>query len=174
MDNKEIRRRNILWLKEKYENELGKRVATWPYLAEKWDTDAAYLMQIKSEKTRGALGDKTARSIEKGEGQPVGWMDIPHFGAPDVPGVAEPKVPYSVELSEAEKALLSMWRSWSPAIKRYAFGQMKIVAFTKDVLAQMFVIEKGPPVTQADVDKDVIETVADSRLLNSGRKRRKK
>lgn len=70
MDNKEIRRENMLLLRGG---------GTLEQLAAKTDTAAAYLSEINN-RTRG-MGDKLARKIEKKLRLPRGWMDISHVKA---------------------------------------------------------------------------------------------
>jgi hypothetical protein len=70
MDNKEIRRANMLALAE----EFGGLAA----LAEKTGTDAKYLSQVKNRWNGRGMGDDVARRIERKLEKPKGWMDVLH------------------------------------------------------------------------------------------------
>lgn len=70
MTKHERRRLNLLYLADLEED--GKLAR----LAERVGTDAAYLYQIKSEKSRGSVGDDLAERIEAAYGLPAGWMDL--------------------------------------------------------------------------------------------------
>ena len=80
MDNKDIRRANMLMLEE--------RLGSLKKLADGMDTDATYLSNIKN-RVRD-MGDGVARRFEKKLGVPHGWMD--HL---QVPGhrIGEPAPP---------------------------------------------------------------------------------
>ncbi|MEI6317438.1 MAG: S24 family peptidase [Pseudomonadota bacterium] len=76
--NDENRLRNLLDLRTQTASK------TWRELAERADTNEAYLSQIanqlpdsKSRKPK-AVGDKLARKLEKGMGKERGWMDQEH------------------------------------------------------------------------------------------------
>jgi hypothetical protein len=68
MQNKEIRRLNLLSLEREY--------GTLEAVAARTETVASHLSQIKN-KTRG-MGDKVARRIEASLARPQGWMDAIH------------------------------------------------------------------------------------------------
>jgi SOS-response transcriptional repressor LexA len=67
MDNKQIRRSNLLALKIKYR--------TWEALSEITNVPASYLSQCSTGYRE--LGDKKSRAIEVGLKKPRGWMDSP-------------------------------------------------------------------------------------------------
>jgi hypothetical protein len=66
----EIRRLNLSLLKKEFR--------TYVKIARLAHTDAAYLTQIMSTKTKRNMGDELARSLELGCNKPVGWMDQFH------------------------------------------------------------------------------------------------
>jgi transcriptional regulator with XRE-family HTH domain len=70
MENKEIRRSNMLLLVE--ETPSG----TIRELAEICGVSIAYLSQIKSNKTKRGMGDDVARRLERGMKKQPGWMDV--------------------------------------------------------------------------------------------------
>lgn len=70
MEIKEIRRENLLVLLEEF--------GTATSLASAAGTDAAYISQIKSKKTKREIGDNLARRLEKAGGKTRGWMDQLH------------------------------------------------------------------------------------------------
>lgn len=70
MENKEIRRANMLLLAE----QLGSLEA----LAEKTKTAAKYLSQVKNRWNGRGMGDDVARRIEAHMRKPRGWMDVSH------------------------------------------------------------------------------------------------
>lgn len=67
MENKEIRRLNMLELAEENGGLQG--------LADKTGTDAKYLSQVKNRWQGRGMGDDVARRIEERLGKPRGWMD---------------------------------------------------------------------------------------------------
>lgn len=83
MDNKEIRRQNLLLLKERFE--------TWSELAAKVGTDGAYLIQIASETTKANMGDKLARQFEVAFGEERGWIDAPIRQDQDTVVITDPE-----------------------------------------------------------------------------------
>lgn len=110
MENKEVRRRNLLWIKEQA-SQHGK--GTWETLAEKYGTKAAYLMQIASETTDAHMGDKLARKIEAAESKPSGWMDAPQFEIAD-----------RTLLSPDEQKVLARYRYLNDTGKHEALGYL--------------------------------------------------
>lgn len=70
MENKEIRRSNMLLLVEETPSK------TLRELAEICEVNVAYLSQIKSKKTKREMGDDIARRLERGMKKPPGWMDV--------------------------------------------------------------------------------------------------
>ena len=80
MENKEIRRRNLL--------RLAGEFGTLKALAEATKTDPAHLSQIKNQ-TRD-MGDDVARRFEKRLKKPLGWMDLPHAGTQENPDNTTP------------------------------------------------------------------------------------
>lgn len=75
MDNKEIRRQNLLLLKGE---------GTLEDLASKTDSDPAHLSQIKNGTRK--MGDEVARRFEKKLRKNRGWMDMPHTEAREPKG----------------------------------------------------------------------------------------
>lgn len=69
MDIRSIRLRNLQQLIK----ETGVTLAVF---AEMTETSADYLSQIRSEKSRAAVGNELARKIEQRLGKPHGWMDV--------------------------------------------------------------------------------------------------
>ena len=69
MENKEIRRANMLALADQH----GGLQA----LADATKTDAKYLSQVKNRWKGRGMGDDVARRIEEALGKPRGWMDAP-------------------------------------------------------------------------------------------------
>jgi len=80
MENKEIRRRNLLRLAGEY--------GTLKALAEATKTDPAHLSQIKNQ-TRD-MGDDVARRFERRLRKPVGWMDLPQVQTKEIPDNTAP------------------------------------------------------------------------------------
>jgi SOS-response transcriptional repressor LexA len=71
MENKEVRRLNLLILKEEFDS--------WEKLAAMIQSKASYLSQIASPKiTKVNMGDRIARKLEVACSKDIGWMDIPH------------------------------------------------------------------------------------------------
>lgn len=107
MENKEIRRANMLMLAE----ELG----SLRVLADKTGTDAKYLSQVKNRWRRPGgqptgMGDDVARRIEDALQKPRGWMD-----APQKKGA---KGAESAMLSTKEEMLLLLFRGLTPEQQR--------------------------------------------------------
>jgi hypothetical protein len=73
MENKEIRRANMLALADQFGGLQG--------LADKTKTDAKYLSQVKNRWQGRGMGDDVARRIEEALGKPRGWMDTVQTGA---------------------------------------------------------------------------------------------
>lgn len=109
MDNKEIRRRRLLQLKEQY--------GTWEVLGETVGSNHSYLSQIASPNIDRNMGDRLARQFEKRLGKPRGWMD-------------EPLVSETETLSEDEQRLLERFRFLNETGKRKALSEL---AFLKTV-----------------------------------------
>ncbi len=72
MENKDIRRLNLLTLMDKYQREEGLNKAQF---AEKCGTSASTLSQITGENSVRNLGDNLARKIEASLGLKAGWLD---------------------------------------------------------------------------------------------------
>lgn len=70
MENKEIRRANLLLLVDKTQSKTIKE------LADRCDVSVAYLSHVKT-RIRG-MGDDVARRLERGMKKGTGWMDIRH------------------------------------------------------------------------------------------------
>lgn len=90
MDNKQIRRSNLLALKMKYR--------TWEALSEMTNVPASYLSQCSTGYRE--LGDKKARAIEAGLKKARGWMDSPI----DKHMVEVERVAYDVKVLHSAKA----------------------------------------------------------------------
>jgi transcriptional regulator with XRE-family HTH domain len=73
MDNKAIRRANLLGLINEFE--------TMARLARHTGVVASLLSQIKNGSRQ--MGDHVARDLEKALNKPEGWMDLPQYGAGD-------------------------------------------------------------------------------------------
>ena len=73
MENKEVRRLNLRWIKDS-------RNLKWAPLAIMFETTEPWLIQIASKRTTKAhMGDPLARKVEIALGEERGWMDVPHF-----------------------------------------------------------------------------------------------
>lgn len=75
MENKEIRRLNLIILIDEYGSQAK--------LEEKTGISKEYISQIVNRapganKTPRGMGNKTARTLEEKCGKPTGWMDTPH------------------------------------------------------------------------------------------------
>lgn len=70
MENKEIRRKNMLALA----GEFG----TLRALGDRTETPPAYLSQVKNRAKDRGMGDEVARRFEEKLGKPRGWMDVDH------------------------------------------------------------------------------------------------
>ncbi|WP_413730832.1 LexA family protein [Sodalis sp. RH22] len=75
MENKDIRRLNLLWLMDKYQREEGLNKAQF---AERCGTSASTLSQITGENSVRNLGDNLARKIEEALKLNAGWLDSLH------------------------------------------------------------------------------------------------
>ena len=73
MDISAIRRDNLRRLVREYGGQAK--------LAERVDTDPAYISQILSPRTRADMGNRFARKVEEQLNLPRGWMDQPRDGA---------------------------------------------------------------------------------------------
>ena len=112
-------------------------------LAAKIGTAESYISQLLT--SRKGIARKFCERLERATGKPNGWMDqwLPE----------ESEVLGHQPLTDTEYRILCMWRTWSPPIKAYVFGQMKVANWTKDELEKNIV-------TEADIDKMVSETVS--------------
>lgn len=70
MESKEIRLINL--------RKLLKEAKTAAWLAKTAHTSPAYISQILSNKSKGNIGDKLARKLERATGKPKGWLDSLH------------------------------------------------------------------------------------------------
>lgn len=70
MESKEIRLINL--------RKLLKEAKTAAWLAKTANTSPAYISQILSHKSKGNIGDKLARKLERATGKPKGWLDSLH------------------------------------------------------------------------------------------------
>ncbi len=70
MESKEIRLINL--------RKLLKEAKTAAWLAKTAKTSPAYISQILSPRSKGNIGDKLARKLEKATGKPKGWLDSLH------------------------------------------------------------------------------------------------
>ena len=139
-------------------------------LASRLGTAASYISQLRTN--RSGISRKFCDRLEKKMGKPDGWMDQWLPEEIDEPPAKRRKAKQTVfeadDLSDAETRLLAMWRTWGDDVKRYAFGQMLIVAYTKDVLARMFVTDGKKRFTAEDLNKFATEM-----LSKTGRLRKK-
>lgn len=74
MDIKEIRRANLRLLIVEFGTQAKLAVAS--------GTEAAYISQILSDKTKREIGDDLARRLEKASKKPHGWLDHSHTEEP--------------------------------------------------------------------------------------------
>jgi hypothetical protein len=93
MENKAIRRANLTALIA----EFGSAQA----LADKIDTDATYVRNLRNAVDKRGIGDRLARRIEEKLGKPAGWMDTLHDGAME---------PEALELVEDYSKASPEWR----------------------------------------------------------------
>lgn len=123
MDVKEIRRENLRALL----NEFGTATA----LASAAGTDAAYLSQIKSTKTKREIGDNLARRLEKAANKDRGWMDQLHRQNGHKQRPASNKVNNAMEggaFTRHEEAIIHIYRQLPPSGRKrfldhvYAFA----------------------------------------------------
>lgn len=130
-------------------------------LAARVGTAPSYISQLMT--ARGGISRKFCVRLETAMNKPDGWMDqwLPEEGAANVVSIESPPTP----LSKAESRLLAMWRTWTPEIKRYAFGQMLVVDYTKGVLAKTFALGERKRTTEKDVERFAIDTVSEAGRL---------
>lgn len=110
------------------------------------------------------IGERAARKMERHARLPANYFDGPDAVVIASNQIQEPAATYNTfgELSEAEQRLLAMWRTWSDDVKQYAFGQMLVVSYTQDVLAQMFVVDGKKKVTADEVNRYAVDTVSET------------
>lgn len=97
MDNKEIRRVNMLM--------LAKEAGGLQSLADKTGTDAKYLSQVKNSWNGRGIGDDVARRIERALKKPKGWLDV----------LQDKKAaPVAQQLSAREEIVLELFRGLTP------------------------------------------------------------
>lgn len=74
MENKQIRRANLLLLIDETESKTLRELADLCGVSEN------YLSQVKSPKIARQMGDDVARRLERGMKKPPGWMDVQQNG----------------------------------------------------------------------------------------------
>lgn len=138
-------------------NEAG---GTDEALASRVGSAASYISQLRN--SRKGISRKFCDRLEKVMGKPNGWMDqwLPEE-TDDAEIVSPPPIMYKSH-SETELRILAMWRGWTPIVKQYVFGQMKIADLTRDVLLDMFKVENRPLLSDDQIDELVIDTVSET------------
>ena len=101
MDNKELRRLNLLGLCHQYGRDLVSQKCGY--------SDTVYLNQlVNANVTRTQVGDKTARKIETAFDLTSGWMDSPH---PDI----WPEEEVKKALKSSDNEILLAYESADPS-----------------------------------------------------------
>lgn len=106
MENKEVRRQNLLM--------LAKQHGSLRALGDAVEVPPAYLSQLKNRANGRTMGDDLARRIEAKLEKPLGWMDAPQWKMSEedvAQAVREATVPYTVEAEE--QVLLRLWSKLS-------------------------------------------------------------